>query len=106
MSALVMRAANCLIGYHSGIAIGREHTDPSRASWAAEVDLCHMFQITPPRCPIYRPPSATGMLPITRTSTLKGICRPWERGVLGYSIPVSYTHLRAHETDSYLVCRL
>ena len=23
-----------------------------------------------------------------------------------YSRPVSYTHLRAHETDSYLVCRL
>src|SRR5665647_3797648 len=23
-----------------------------------------------------------------------------------YSTPVSYTHLRAHETDSYLVCRL
>ena len=23
-----------------------------------------------------------------------------------YSAPVSYTHLRAHETDSYLVCRL
>ena len=22
------------------------------------------------------------------------------------SAPVSYTHLRAHETDSYLVCRL
>src|SRR5665647_2329475 len=25
---------------------------------------------------------------------------------LGDSNPVSYTHLRAHETDSYLVCRL
>src|SRR5665647_3892817 len=25
---------------------------------------------------------------------------------LGLHIPVSYTHLRAHETDSYLVCRL
>ena len=24
----------------------------------------------------------------------------------GYASPVSYTHLRAHETDSYLVCRL
>ena len=24
----------------------------------------------------------------------------------GYNIAVSYTHLRAHETDSYLVCRL
>src|SRR5665647_1279722 len=23
-----------------------------------------------------------------------------------YQSPVSYTHLRAHETDSYLVCRL
>src|SRR5664279_5412228 len=23
-----------------------------------------------------------------------------------YSVTVSYTHLRAHETDSYLVCRL
>src|SRR5664279_644457 len=23
-----------------------------------------------------------------------------------YNTPVSYTHLRAHETDSYLVCRL
>src|SRR5680860_560827 len=26
--------------------------------------------------------------------------------VLGVVTPVSYTHLRAHETDSYLVCRL
>src|SRR5665647_3394790 len=25
---------------------------------------------------------------------------------LSFPIPVSYTHLRAHETDSYLVCRL
>ena len=24
----------------------------------------------------------------------------------GGGVPVSYTHLRAHETDSYLVCRL
>src|SRR5665647_2405386 len=26
--------------------------------------------------------------------------------IKGDFIPVSYTHLRAHETDSYLVCRL
>ena len=25
---------------------------------------------------------------------------------MGRVYPVSYTHLRAHETDSYLVCRL
>src|SRR5665647_859172 len=29
-----------------------------------------------------------------------------EEGSTGGSSPVSYTHLRAHETDSYLVCRL
>src|SRR5665647_2808812 len=27
-------------------------------------------------------------------------------GLFVLPIPVSYTHLRAHETDSYLVCRL
>src|SRR5664279_5817831 len=27
-------------------------------------------------------------------------------GGIGRKAPVSYTHLRAHETDSYLVCRL
>src|SRR5665647_3442832 len=27
-------------------------------------------------------------------------------GIACTSVPVSYTHLRAHETDSYLVCRL
>ena len=29
-----------------------------------------------------------------------------EEGKLIYVVAVSYTHLRAHETDSYLVCRL
>src|SRR5680860_1214217 len=31
--------------------------------------------------------------------------RPFDRAHLGHAA-VSYTHLRAHETDSYLVCRL
>ena len=30
----------------------------------------------------------------------------FERFHADYVTPVSYTHLRAHETDSYLVCRL
>src|SRR5664279_1237291 len=33
------------------------------------------------------------------------LARPALRKAAGIS-PVSYTHLRAHETDSYLVCRL
>src|SRR5665647_2525805 len=34
--------------------------------------------------------------------------RTWQTppgSALTASVPVSYTHLRAHETDSYLVCR-
>src|SRR5680860_1751247 len=40
-------------------------------------------------------------------NTVKEIVR--EQGEIDFSVvfvPVSYTHLRAHETDSYLVCRL
>ena len=29
-----------------------------------------------------------------------------DRVKMNLRVPVSYTHLRAHETDSYLVCRL
>ena len=37
----------------------------------------------------------TSTLPILKESEKKDLF-----------VPVSYTHLRAHETDSYLVCRL
>ena len=40
--------------------------------------------------------------PITRTITSANI----DRLRFTFGVPVSYTHLRAHETDSYLVCRL
>src|SRR5664279_5928084 len=33
-------------------------------------------------------------------------CHHWESSRSWRHVPVSYTHLRAHETDSYLVCRL
>src|SRR5665647_3831112 len=44
---------------------------------------------------------------LPETTHERGI-REVERGhvqLVGH-VPVSYTHLRAHETDSYLVCRL
>src|SRR5665647_2192662 len=40
---------------------------------------------------------------------IEGLCprrKPFELLCLVSPVPVSYTHLRAHETDSYLVCRL
>src|SRR5664279_601597 len=36
----------------------------------------------------------------------QGISSPVIMTMLNQPRPVSYTHLRAHETDSYLVCRL
>src|SRR5665647_3844493 len=40
-------------------------------------------------------------IPVTRPP--RGMASPYKAKPL---TPVSYTHLRAHETDSYLVCRL
>src|SRR5680860_1716751 len=41
----------------------------------------------------------------TRTDKEEGI--QYDIWGIGWDlVPVSYTHLRAHETDSYLVCRL
>src|SRR5678816_4822107 len=35
------------------------------------------------------------------------VCQIWQRDAMGQSfLPVSYTHLRAHETPEHLVCRL
>src|SRR5665647_1071563 len=44
---------------------------------------------------------------VSRSAKYSSIFDPYQPGSHGLSIinPVSYTHLRAHETDSYLVCR-
>ena len=42
---------------------------------------------------------------ISNTDTMSNTFAPYRIFIL-LSMPVSYTHLRAHETDSYLVCRL
>src|SRR5664279_138237 len=51
-------------------------------------------------------PSADRMVvPSTASPTVASSSRLTPRALIGLG-PVSYTHLRAHETDSYLVCRL
>src|SRR5665647_3507092 len=46
-----------------------------------------------------------GMFPVKNNSST--LLNPVHDGLVGRCFyPVSYTHLRAHETDSYLVCRL
>src|SRR5664279_5801394 len=45
--------------------------------------------------------AGTATSAIQATVKYARISRSW-----GWTVPVSYTHLRAHETDSYLVCRL
>ena len=52
--------------------------------------------------------SATGVMPteelVQQTRDEMGLNDPFFTQYFRW--PVSYTHLRAHETDSYLVCRL
>src|SRR5665647_2959499 len=60
-------------------------------------------------------PDRLGAGPATRWTTPGSAARCWDRWTApdaaspwrrrGGRSPVSYTHLRAHETDSYLVCR-
>ena len=40
------------------------------------------------------------------TALMESLIRKLEKEGIGSVSAVSYTHLRAHETDSYLVCRL
>src|SRR5665647_3372566 len=51
-------------------------------------------------------PSHSLKSPTTRTARAFGAQTANEVPRTGPMGPVSYTHLRAHETDSYLVCRL
>src|SRR5680860_1879789 len=80
-----------------------------------DIDVAHSSDIRRPSCrntPQQTPASRRGAgegLPIAPVSTptfryLPSAMTPTSGE--GKAYPVSYTHLRAHETDSYLVCRL
>src|SRR5664279_3513103 len=45
-------------------------------------------------------------IPVSRWNWTSSTYGAFSREVVGSIVAVSYTHLRAHETDSYLVCRL
>src|SRR5665647_1958215 len=62
-----------------------------RPPWKVRVDdYSHLGSLSEPMSPPLRPPKSPKMSRIPGSN----------RGLN----PVSYTHLRAHETDSYLVC--
>src|SRR5665647_673417 len=58
-------------------------------------------ELTGPPCPS----RVAWQLPVSASQSLRVLSLP-SRSTEVYLYPVSYTHLRAHETDSYLVCRL
>src|SRR5450759_88995 len=61
----------------------------------------------PHYCITIPPPNVTGSLHIGHALcyTIQDVLIRWKR-MQGYETPVSYTHLRAHETRHDLVCRL
>src|SRR5664279_6585858 len=80
----------------------------------------HSFRAAAPRLPASRQAFSTSSGTENGSREMPRFClaplsssapsaSPWALAVpalVGAPNPVSYTHLRAHETDSYLVCRL
>src|SRR5664279_649646 len=66
------------------------------------------YSLTYQRCAAYGTVSFKACLDWVTTATKS--CIGWAtqaiQTCIQWASPVSYTHLRAHETDSYLVCRL
>src|SRR5665647_3237250 len=62
---------------------------------------------SPTRCRT-RPRSSRSPITLVRPASkiADAGCVTTSLETIGSSVSVSYTHLRAHETDSYLVCRL
>src|SRR5680860_1604243 len=79
---------------------------------AAATSVQYVYGILLRRPPIFlmscSPETACITEPDPRNSSaLKKACvTKWKMAATQAPTPVSYTHLRAHETDSYLVCRL
>ena len=64
-----------------------------------------------PECSMFRILSTASKLLLENTTRARKVNKTKEHSasIDGYKhniVSVSYTHLRAHETDSYLVCRL
>src|SRR5680860_923388 len=76
------------------------------AEMASATEQFHVPLLAPPGCP---PPFAAPLSTV-RIAEIPNDCAfrvtPAPPFVSHLAVPVSYTHLRAHETDSYLVCRL
>src|SRR5665647_3889090 len=81
-------------------ALGRSITfSPEQSANAATITALALKRGLPPRAATIA--NATAIVESKLVNLKFG-----DRDSLGLFQPVSYTHLRAHETDSYLVCRL
>src|SRR5664279_6576289 len=91
------------------VALGRWWA--AALDWVVTIDTADEFEIRPAADEI--PGLIFGSVPEQKTikNRLHLDFRPDDQAaevdrLLALGAPVSYTHLRAHETDSYLVCRL
>src|SRR5680860_1566891 len=83
---------------------GKSDFSPNTCSCSMAAGLYTSVAIKSGECPFFLKYLAN----FTAVVVLPVPCNPTNIIIVGGAglIPVSYTHLRAHETDSYLVCRL
>ena len=82
--------------------MGSEMCIRDRSGWENLIALSSRLYKT---CSILLLSARTGIRSPVKSSSMP-ICFCWQVPSKEAAVAVSYTHLRAHETDSYLVCRL
>ena len=74
--------------------------------WLRAAALCVAFCLLLTGCSIPMPEETVQVEELLRAPRLAGDYGALQTALNDWLGAVSYTHLRAHETDSYLVCRL
>src|SRR5665647_3687149 len=90
---------------YGGSRLERSARFPTASGLAIELTGCATFIATISLASVVTTVLSGGNRMATVWSTTRGMCAS-SCAATRWRTPVSYTHLRAHETDSYLVCRL
>src|SRR5678816_1391334 len=97
--------AACVIGCRACVGETESSAQAARATTASAAEVKRRAFMVELRLSVPDPRGASDRV-VRWRSTLRSVGTQSRRATLQSVVPVSYTHLRAHETPEHLVCRL